>query len=169
MYTVSNGNLVSMGNQMAQLEQAEKKALSPHLVTGGIPPGGPMPAYSTYSENCPTRLVLDRLADKWVALILRSLAQEPMRFNALRREIEGVSQKVLSQTLKRLERDGLIARRAFPTVPVTVEYSITPLGRTLAETVAALARWAETHIESVIASQRAYDAQAGAYASRATT
>jgi DNA-binding HxlR family transcriptional regulator len=158
-----------MGNHMAQLAQAEKKAPSSHLVTGREPPPDPVPPYSVYSENCPTRLVLDRLADKWVALILRRLAQGPMRFNAMRREIEGVSQKVLSQTLKRLERDGLIARQAFPTVPVTVEYSITPLGQTLAETVAALALWAETHIESVIASQRAYDAQAGAYASRATT
>jgi len=148
-----------MGNHMAQLRQAGKKALSPHLVTDRIPPDALRPPYSVYSENCPTRLILDRLADKWVALILRSLAQGPMRFNALRREIEGVSQKVLSQTLKRLERDGLIARQAFPTVPVTVEYSITPLGRTLAETVAALARWAETHIESVMEAQRAYDAQ----------
>ena len=125
--------------------------------------------YDVYSEACPTRLVLDRLADKWAVLILGLLAQGPHRFNALRREIEGVSQKVLSQTLKRLERDGLIARQAFPTVPVTVEYSITPLGRTLAETVAALAHWAETHIETVIAAQRAYDAQTGPQTSRATT
>ena len=121
--------------------------------------------YDVYSEACPTRLVLDRLADKWVVLILGLLAESPRRFNALRREIEGVSQKVLSQTLKRLERDGLVARQAFPTVPVTVEYSITPLGRTLSETVEALARWAETHIEGVLAAQRAYDAQT----SRATT
>ena len=125
--------------------------------------------YDVYSEACPTRLVLDRLADKWVVLILGLLSQGPRRFNALRREIEGVSQKVLSQTLKRLERDGLIARQAFPTVPVTVEYSITPLGQTLAETVASLAHWAEAHIESVVAAQRAYDAQAGGQTSRATT
>ena len=125
--------------------------------------------YDVYSEACPTRLVLDRLADKWVTLVLVRLADRPLRFNQLRREIEGVSQKVLSQTLKRLERDGLIARQAFPTVPVTVEYSITPLGRTLAETVQALARWAETHIESVLAAQAAYDAQTGSQTSRATT
>lgn len=129
--------------------------------------------YDVYSEACPTRLVLERLADKWVALVLVRLADRPLRFNQLRREIEGVSQKVLSQTLKRLERDGLIARQAFPTVPVTVEYSITPLGRTLAETVEALARWAEAHIESVLAAQAAYDAQTGgqpgSQTSRATT
>lgn len=77
-------------------------------------------------------------------------------------EIKGISQKVLSQTLKKLERDGLISRQAFPTVPVTVEYSLTPLGRTLTETVAALAHWAEGNIEAVMAAQRAYDERVAA-------
>ena len=113
--------------------------------------------YDVYQENCPTRLVLDRLADKWIVLILGRLALQPMRFNRLRREIEGVSQKVLSQALKKLERDGLVKRKAFATVPVTVEYSITPLGLTLAAKVSELARWAEDNIEEVIAAQRVYD------------
>lgn len=117
--------------------------------------------YDVYCDACPTRLVLDRLADKWVVLILGRLALRPMRFNQLRRDIQGVSQKVLSQTLKRLERDGLVQRRAFATVPVTVEYSITPLGETLAARVAEIARWAEQHIEAVEAAQRRYDAAAG--------
>ena len=125
--------------------------------------------YNVYSEACPTRLVLDRLADKWAMLVLGLLAHGPRRFNQLRREVEGVSQKVLSQTLKRLERDGLVARRAFATVPVTVEYSVTPLGRTLSDTVGALRAWAETNVEAVLAAQAAYDAQAGAQTSRATT
>ncbi len=112
-----------------------------------------------YSANCPTRLILDRVGDKWAVLLLGLLAQQPMRFNQLRREIEGVSQKVLSQTLKSLQRDGLVSRKAFATVPVTVEYSITPLGQTLATTVDALRAWAETHIEDVLASQRSYDQQ----------
>jgi DNA-binding HxlR family transcriptional regulator len=116
--------------------------------------------YNVYQEACPTRVVLDRLADKWVVLILGRLAEGPLRFNQLRREIEGVSQKVLSQALKRLERDGLITRRAFATVPVTVEYSITPLGLTLASKAAELGRWAEENIEAVIAAQRQYDAAA---------
>jgi DNA-binding HxlR family transcriptional regulator len=116
-------------------------------------------AWNVYSEQCPTRLVLDRLADKWVVLILCRLAERKMRFNELRREIDGVSQKVLSQTLKRLERDGLVERRAFATVPVTVEYGITPLGRTLASSIAVLARWAEANIESVLAAQASYDAR----------
>lgn len=147
------------------MEAGVKKALFGNMVTSKKPGGGPKTRaaspepYNVYAQNCPTRVVLDRLADKWTVLILRRLAEGPVRFNGLRREIEGVSQKVLSQTLKALERDGLIARKAFATVPVTVEYSITPLGRTLAATVDALAHWAETHIESVLAAQRSYDTE----------
>ncbi|MDP4006587.1 helix-turn-helix domain-containing protein [Methylobacterium sp. NEAU K] len=116
-----------------------------------------MPAWNPYASACPTRLVLDRVGDKWAVLLLGVLAKGPMRFNRLRREIEGLSQKVLSQTLKSLERDGLISRKAIPTVPVTVEYSITPLGQTLTATVDALRIWAETHIEEVLVAQKQYD------------
>jgi DNA-binding HxlR family transcriptional regulator len=112
---------------------------------------------NAYAGACPTRVVLDRIADKWAVLILGLLAEGPMRFNSLRRSIERLSQKVLAQTLRRLERDGLLTRTAFPTVPVTVEYALTPLGRTLAETVDALRLWAEAHITEVQAAQRAYD------------
>ena len=118
------------------------------------------PKYNVYAAGCPTRLVLDRLADKWAVLILGRLDEAPLRFNHLRREIAGISQKVLSQTLKNLERDGLVARKAFPTVPVTVEYAITPLGLTLRDTLHALGRWAETHMDAVIAAQRQYDRRA---------
>ncbi len=115
--------------------------------------------FDVYAENCPTRMVLDRLADKWALLILDRLAEGPVRFNHLRRDIQGLSQKVLSQTLKKLERDGLISRHAFATVPVTVEYALTPLGRTLSETVATLAHWAEVNMPTVLAAQRLYDAE----------
>lgn len=114
--------------------------------------------YDVYEERCPTRMVLDRLADKWAVLILDRLDAGPVRFNHLRRDISGISQKVLSQTLKKLERDGLISRAVFATVPVTVEYALTPLGRTLTETVSALAHWAERNMAAVLAAQRAYDA-----------
>ena len=116
-----------------------------------------MAIYNPYDANCPTRLVLDRIADKWVVLIVGLLGDRPVRFNALKREIEGVSQKVLSQCLKKLERDGLVTRTAFATVPVTVEYAITPLGRTLVEIVGGLTRWAETNIEAVLVAQHDYD------------
>ena len=113
-----------------------------------------------YSSDCPTRKMLDRIADKWAVLVLGLLSEGPIRFNRLRRAIEGISQKMLSQTLKSLERDGLVSRKAFATVPVTVEYAITPLGRTLATTLDALRIWAETHMEEVTANQQRYDAGA---------
>ncbi len=114
--------------------------------------------YDVYEDRCPTRMVLDRLADKWAVLVLDRLEDGPVRFNAIRREIKGISQKVLSQTLKRLERDGLVTRTVYPTVPVTVEYALTPLGRTLTETVSALAHWAEHNMDAVLAAQAIYDA-----------
>lgn len=115
--------------------------------------------WDAYAAECPTRMVLDRIADKWTVLVLGLLSEHPWRFNALLRKIEGLSQKVLSQTLKRLERDGLVSRTAFATVPVTVEYAITPLGRTLAHSLGALIDWSERNIESVQAAQRAFDAR----------
>jgi DNA-binding HxlR family transcriptional regulator len=114
---------------------------------------------SVYSADCPTRLVLDRIADKWTVLLLGLLGTEPVRFNRLRREIEGLSQKVLAQTLRKLERDGLVSRTAFPTVPVTVEYALTPLGHTLAAAVEPLRVWAENHIQEVRRAQQVYDAR----------
>lgn len=125
-------------------------------------PPRPLPKDLTpnvFAAECPTRRVLDRVADKWAVLILILLADGTKRFNALKRMIGGVSQKMLSQTLKSLERDGLVTRTAIPTVPVTVEYAITDLGRTLAATVDALRRWAETHIDDVLEAQRRYDSR----------
>src|ERR1700744_2163984 len=114
---------------------------------------------NAYSADCPTRQILDRVGDKWAVLMLLLLRDEPMRFNQLRRAIAGISQKMLSQVLKSLERDGLIRRRAIATVPVTVEYSITPLGSTLALAIDPLRDWAETHLKEVLVSQRRYDGQ----------
>lgn len=109
------------------------------------------------SAQCPTRQVLDRIGDKWAVLIMLQLEDGRMRFNELRRSIESISQKMLSQTLKSLERDGLITRQAFATVPVTVEYALTDLGRTLAQTVHGLTLWAEAHIDEIQASQQRFD------------
>lgn len=114
---------------------------------------------NVYAAECPTRQILDRVGDKWAVLILLLLREEPMRFNQLRRTIEGISQKMLSQVLKSLERDGLLKRRAIATVPVTVEYSITQLGLTLAAAVDPLRDWAEENLKDVLAAQRRYDAQ----------
>ena len=105
--------------------------------------------YDVYEERCPTRQVLDRLADKWALLILDRLQQGPTRFNALKRDIQRITQKVLTQTLRKLERDGLVSREVHATVPVTVEYALTPLGHTLTDTVAALAHWAEHNMPEI--------------------
>src|ERR1700750_3091383 len=114
---------------------------------------------NAYSAQCPTRQILDGVGDKLAVLILLLLRDEPTRFNQLRRAIEGISQKMLSQVLKSLERDGLIKRRVIATVPVTVEYSILPLGSTLAAAVDHLRDWAARHLKEVLAAQRRYDSQ----------
>src|SRR6202163_219994 len=119
---------------------------------------------NAYAADCPTRQILDRVGDKWAVLILLLVRDEPMRFNQLRRTIDGISQKMLSQVLKSLERDGLIRRRAIATVPVTVEYSITPLGATLPRAVDPSRDWAERNLKEVLAAQRRYDAQRKAIA-----
>jgi DNA-binding HxlR family transcriptional regulator len=119
---------------------------------------------NAYAADCPTRQILDRIGDKWAVLILLLLRDEPLRFNQLRRAIDGISQKMLSQVLKSLERDGLVKRRAIATVPVTVEYSITPLGLTLAAVVDNVRDWAEQHLKDVLAAQRRYDAQSSSKA-----
>ena len=103
---------------------------------------------------------LQRYADH-VLLLLR-LLDGPTRFNQLHRDIRGISHKVLSQTLKKLERDGLLTRHVFATVPVTVEYRVSPLGETLCGTVSKLATWAESHIGDILAAQAAFDARADA-------
>lgn len=136
---------------MAPSAEPVKKALSTPLVTAGRPPPNP------YSADCPTRMALDRIADKWTVLLLGLLAQETMRFNQLRRAVEGLSQKMASQTLKTLERDGLVTRTATPTVPVTVEYAITPLGRSLAGALGPLVVWASDHIDEVLQARARYE------------
>jgi len=112
--------------------------------------------YNVYAEKCPTRQALDRIADKWTALIVGLLGQRTHRFGELRRGIEGISHKVLSQNLRSLERDGLVLRKPLPSVPPTVEYSLTALGETLVEPLGAIRDWAERHIEQVEASRDAY-------------
>src|ERR1700736_5537959 len=154
---------------MSQSKTAVKKAPETHLVTSRKPVAAAPPAVAPraratpppnpYLADCPTRMILDRIGDKWAVLDLGLLQRAPVRFNQLRRRIEGVSQKMLSQTLKSLERDGLVHRRAIATVPVTVEYSITPLGLTLASAVHPWRDWAEHSLKEVLAAQRRNAAQ----------
>ena len=126
-----------------------------------------VPPYDVYVDRCPTRLVLDRLADKWALLILDRLNHEPVRFNTLKRDIRASTQKVLTQTLRKLERDGLVSREVVSTSPVAVAYALTPLGATLTQTVAALAHWAEHNMDAVLAAQAAFDRAAADSAEQA--
>ena len=101
------------------------------------------------SEVCGSRKVLDLVADKWAVIVIYVLARGTRRFGELQRAVGGVSQKVLTQTLRGLERDGLVERKVFPVVPPRVEYSLSPLGETLVEPLSALCRWAEDHFWEV--------------------
>ena len=114
-------------------------------------------AYNAYVAECPSRQVLDALSDKWVTLVLTALAGSPRRYSELSRTIAGVSQKMLTQTLRMLERDGLVSRTITASVPVRVDYQLTPLGRTLLPVVRAIKDWSETHIAEVHAARGAYD------------
>ena len=113
--------------------------------------------WNVYDAKCPTRLVLSRIADKWTVLVVTALECETKRFSTLQREIGGISQKMLTQTLRGLERDGLIKRTIYPTVPPKVEYSLTALGRTLVVMLDAIRAWSETNIEEVLKAQSKYD------------
>ncbi|GGT34678.1 winged helix-turn-helix transcriptional regulator [Nonomuraea spiralis] len=117
-------------------------------------------AFDAYFAECPSRKLLDRLSDKWVTLVLSALARGECRYSDLARRIAGVSQKMLTQTLRGLERDGLVARRVTPQVPVRVDYALTPLGESLMPLVAAIKSWAEEYIEDVEAARERYDATA---------
>ena len=105
------------------------------------------------NPDCASREVLDRIADKWTALIIRVLSDGTKRHNELRRAIDGVSQKMLTQTLRSLENDGLVARKVYPVVPPMVEYSLTPLGQSLTEPLEAICLWAEKHLPELQAAR----------------
>ena|SRR2546430_15329845 len=115
--------------------------------------------YDAFLAACPTRKLLDRLSDKWVCLLLNALAAGPRRYSDLSRIVAGVSQKMLTQTLRDLERDGLVDRTVTPSVPVRVDYSLTPLGASLRPVMRAIKQWAEANIEQVEAARTSYDSE----------
>ena len=117
-------------------------------------------AYDAFLAACPSRQLLDALSDKWVTLVVVALTGGSKRHGELARTIAGVSQKMLTQTLRSLERDGLISRRVTPSVPVRVDYALTSLGDALARLVGELKHWAEAHMNRVIAARASYDATA---------
>ncbi|KJV09277.1 MarR family transcriptional regulator [Elstera litoralis] len=114
-----------------------------------------------FHVNCPSRLLFDQIADKWSMMVLKVLDDGPQRFNAIKRQLEGVTQKALTQCLRRLERNGLVERRVIATSPVAVEYEITPLGRTLQAPFKALYAWTVQNLPEVDAARAAFDARNG--------
>ncbi|MFH9062269.1 winged helix-turn-helix transcriptional regulator [Streptomyces coeruleorubidus] len=110
-------------------------------------------------EDCQVRQILDRIASKWSLLVIALLENRRLRFTELRREIDGVSQRMLTVTLRSLERDGLVKRTVYPVVPPRVEYELTSLGRTLHATIQSLVTWTERHQEEIAAARSAYDAR----------
>jgi DNA-binding HxlR family transcriptional regulator len=112
-------------------------------------------------ESCPAaREVLGRIGDKWSVLVIALLSNGPKRFSELRRNVEGVSQRMLTLTLRGLERDGLVKRTVYPTVPPRVDYELTKLGRTLRQPIQALAKWADKHRTAVQEARARYDERA---------
>ncbi len=130
-------------NQLAKTTGAERI-----MVIGGV-------AYSM--DNCPVRDVLDNVGGKWNALIIQGLADGPARFSALRRMIPDISQRMLTQTLRDLQRDGFLTRTVFPTQPPSVEYELTELGRSFLEIVLTLVRWSTHNHEHIRAARKVYD------------
>jgi DNA-binding HxlR family transcriptional regulator len=138
-----------MATQTAAQKKAESKA-----------------GYDAFLAVCPSQKLLDRISDKWVTLIVTALASGPdcvgepgpLRYSQLARTLAGISPKMLTQTLRSLERDGLVSRTAAATVPVTVTYELTDLGLSLHAMIRGIKSWAETHMDEVLEHRRAHDA-----------
>lgn len=114
-------------------------------------------AHFTFDADCPSRMLLAQIADKWSVLILAVLCGGPLRFNVIKRRLDGITQKALTQSLRRLERNGIVARHVIATSPIAVEYQITPLGHTLKQPFQALYAWTFTHLPEVEQARERFD------------
>ncbi len=115
--------------------------------------------FDVLAAACPTRQVINRFGDRWSLLVLYALEGGTLRFQELRRGVDGISQKMLTQTLRALERDGLVDRRVYACVPPRVEYTLTPLGASLSRTIAAIRVWAYDHMDQIDTARRTFDAR----------
>jgi len=114
-------------------------------------------AWDPYQRDCPSRLLLDRIGDRWTVLIVGTLDAGPRRFTEIATAVDGISQKMLTQTLRSLERDGFVSRTAYPVVPPHVEYELTELGRSLRQQLRELESWAIENMDDVVRRQAASD------------
>ena len=119
----------------------------------------PARRFNALTATCPARAVLSNVADKWTVLVLAVLTERTTRFNELRRRVQGITQKVLTKTLRDLERLGFVSRRIYAEVPPRVEYSLTPLGRSLVKVLEGVRTWADTHAGDVMAAQERFEKQ----------
>lgn len=124
----------------------------------------PAPSEARAQEDPPTvtcqaRDILGRIGDKWSLYVVFVLGDRTLRFTELKRGVEGISQRMLTVTLRGLERDGIVSRTVYPVVPPRVEYALTPMGRTLLDTVGALVRWTDDHVAQIERARTAYDAR----------
>jgi DNA-binding HxlR family transcriptional regulator len=113
--------------------------------------------WNMMNAACPTRQVLDRIADKWTMLVIVALQHGTLRFSELRRSVGGITPKMLTQTLRALERDGIVEREVIPTVPVTVRYTLTPLGHSLADAVSVIREWAYANMDAIETARAQYE------------
>ena len=114
-------------------------------------------SWDPYQQDCPSRRLLDRIGDRWTVLIVGALDPGPQRFGALATRVDGISQKMLAQTLRSLERDGFVTRTVFAEIPPRVEYELTALGRSLQVPLRALEEWAVTNMTEVVQHEREYE------------
>jgi DNA-binding HxlR family transcriptional regulator len=122
-----------------------------------IAPASQSPAGNVLDPECPSRVVFQRIGDKWASLVIQVLAGGPVRFSELRTMVSVVTPKVLTQTLRTLERDGLVTRKVFAQVPPRVDYELTGLGHSLLEPLTVLRRWAEDNVPTILDARDAYD------------
>lgn len=115
------------------------------------------PGLDPYARSCPSRALLDRIGDRWTVLVIGALGEGTRRFSEVARRVQGVSQKMLTQTLRSLERDGLVERRVHPVIPPKVEYSLTAEGRSLLGVTRSLERWAVEHYPAIASARVVYD------------
>jgi DNA-binding HxlR family transcriptional regulator len=126
------------------------------------------PEWDPHNRNCPTRKLLDRIGDRWTVLLVTTLADGPKRFTELAQRIDGISQKMLTQTLRGLERDGLVTRTVYAQVPPRVDYELTETGHSLLGPLQALEDWVVEHMDDVLAAQEGFDARRAGSSARST-
>lgn len=117
--------------------------------------------YNVYDQNCPARKLIESISDKWTILIMCKLQERTWRFGELRREIGGISQKMLMQTLRNLEKNGFVIRETFPVLPLRVEYSLTWLGKSLSNVLEKVNVWAEEHMDAIMLAQHKFQIEPG--------